>query len=358
MDAIHPPPAIIEDDNDIDNEEAENIIIPLPDDDDDDDSNVVHVVADNEGNGLAAALHVYDAIGNNPNLNQADNEEEADRPPRRVENDAHEPSRMHLTVEERLWALSIKQAIEEEPELDNLSDFWYAQLAVVTLQSRSLTGLQDVVERAQILQAFRQEYKVIDTLGHAQRTLHEVMKLFPRYFLCFYHDDQEGHFTYVVDSTKLSFKSHSSNDRALISFYCCMYYLLQAANPDFEATRAGISTMAECEGFNMTENFGNKFFVKIWTELLIAYPLQLISIKHFHTSMFKNLLLSMAKQFIPKEMHDKFETGCVCELGRLDRMYLIPNVEQANERFGKTFRECLQRRYVNEKTFSLQDDAA
>ena len=40
-------------------------------------------------------------------------------------------SRITLTEEETRWAKAIKTAIEEDPEVDNLNDFLYAQIALI-----------------------------------------------------------------------------------------------------------------------------------------------------------------------------------------------------------------------------------
>lgn len=267
-----------------------------------------------------------------------------------------DPSRMLLTKDEREWALRIKAAIEEDPDLDNLSDFAYAQYALLEPKLAPGASLEPVLERAYQMQAFREEHRILNTSSQAKQIFRDTMSLFPGFFLAFMYNKEEssgGGYVFVFDSTKVLASTFSSNPKAIDTWLSTLYYIVHAASPDFESIRRGITFNVECEGFDLMKNFGVKVFSKAWTELGVAYPIHWAKLRHFHTSVFKNLLVSMAKRFIPKEIHGKFEVGCICEAGRLDKIYLVPDETAAYTRLVESVVKSLQQRSDNEKEFSL-----
>ena len=317
------------------------------------------VVADrDEGGRPVVAVDLADDPDNDAEAQEANARGNGERLPPVVAPHVHvlaeesdDDLRMRLSPDERAWAWTIKNAIENDPELDNLSDFMYAQMALIEGRWNDLEG---IVDRAHQLQAFRQEYKIRDSCTkEAARRLQEWMKICPGHLLSLRFDEENGNYIYAFDSTKICARTLASNPRAFEACIVSLYYILHATHCDFEAIRRGLTQQVECEGFDLLKNFGLKPFQRMWTELGSVYPLQFMMNKHFHTSMFKNLLVSMAKRFIDAGMHRKFQVGRVSEFGRLDRFYLFPNEEVANLRFEATYISCLTRRFTNEETFSL-----
>ena len=100
-----------------------------------------------------------------------------------------DPCRMLLTGEERDAALLIKQLIEADPELDNLNDFQYAQLALmIDLDYQDLDEtelLPKLLDRARKLQVIRQEYSIVETFEHAQQVVHRAVDLYGDHFLSY-----------------------------------------------------------------------------------------------------------------------------------------------------------------------------
>lgn len=276
-------------------------------------------------------------------------EEDAEEEELVITGDKGDPSRMLLTKQEREWALQIKAAVTQDSDLDDLTDFIYCQMALST----PVGQMQEVMEKAYGLQALRSDKRILDTCSQAKRVVKEFMEMFPGYLLALHPNDVEGGYIFVFDSTKQDASTFSSNPKAFNLWMSTLYYCVSAATCDFESNRQGVTMHVECDGFDFMKHFGIKVFTKVWTEGALVLPLQFKAIKHFHTSMFKNLLVSMARRFMPKDVHSKFKGGCVSEAGRLDKVYQTPNAAAANQRFEDSIIECLQRRYENEKTFSL-----
>ena len=260
--------------------------------------------------------------------------------------------RMILSGEEHAWACSIKTAIESDAELDNLSDYTYVQLALLEKQD-----VKAALDRAYELQAFRQEYKIVEgSLPQAQQAFQRGLAHFPGFFLSIsYILDEEGTgaYTLVLDLTKLTAEALTQRVDAQDILMRALYYQFHTMCPDFEAMREGICAVAECDGFDSKKQFGLKIVTKQWNELILVYPFEIKSIKHYHTGVLFNVLVTLARRIMPWELHRRFEIGLVCPAGRLSNVFLMPSLSAANERLMKQFTKALQLRYQNEANFNL-----
>jgi hypothetical protein len=95
-----------------------------------------------------------------------------------------------------------------------------------------------------------------------------------------------------------------------------------------------------------------KELTRVWTEVLVEYPFAIKRLKYFHTGTAMNVLLAMLKSIIPEPLKSNVETGCIFE-HRLDKVYLVPTLEDANQRFLNRVAHTIQRRYDNERIFRL-----
>jgi hypothetical protein len=107
----------------------------------------------------------------------------------------NDPRRMKLTREEYLWALEFKTEVEQLPELDNLSDFMYAQFAIIARGG----NLDGAIQRAFGLQEFRHEYAIMGNLQDGQRQMHQLMKLYPQDLVSFSYSHDEGAYVLIRD---------------------------------------------------------------------------------------------------------------------------------------------------------------
>jgi hypothetical protein len=89
---------------------------------------------------------------------------------------------------------------------------------------------------------------------------------------------------------------------------------------------------------------------RVWYELGAAYPFKLNKLKYFNSGTAWKLAVSMVKPFLPKELTVEF--GCQFET-RLDSLYLVPSLQEANRRLVGRVEETLGRRYEHERTFRL-----
>lgn len=260
--------------------------------------------------------------------------------------DKDDPRRMDLSEEERNWALDIKKTIEGDPELDNLTDFKYAQLALM-----DKGNIEMAVERAHKLQLFREEYGVMDSQEDAGRHVRKEIELMPRCYMCYIFEAGN----YVMLANWSGFNAECLADpENMVTHMCANYYILTCYCPDFEAIRRGLVGLFECADCHQkpVRTIDMQLYRKFWSELAAVYPMRFKKMKHFHTGVFINLLYSMIKRFLTPEIRKVIEVGCDFD-GRLDEVYLTPTVEEANARLLQQIDEALGKRYENERAFTL-----
>lgn len=256
-----------------------------------------------------------------------------------------DPIRMTLTGQECDWASDIKEAIERTPELDHVSDFMCVQLALVVHED-----VQGALDRAIQLQAFREEYDIKDTLEEGILLMGKLVDLFPRQYLDFgLHED--GDYVMIHDVVQFDGALLKTRDK-MRTYLASQYYMNHAFYPDIEAMRRGTTILVECEGLSYTKKENFKPLNKMFSELLTAYPIS-GRCKQFHTSGFYNIMVSILKKVLPKSCEVPFECGCKFDGGRLDKFYLLPTVESANQRVLESFSDALKLRYKEERAFSL-----
>lgn len=285
-------------------------------------------------------------VGEDPQNVVEEGNEQAMEEEQQEGNIRHNP-RMQLSEEERQHALAIKQAIEEDPDLDNLSDFQYVQFALVDQHD-----VEAAMHRAYHLQAFlKEEYKIRhDDIDYAMASVQTFIRQHSGVILSLAYNADEETYVLIYDLATFDQKRLQTPEdwRMFMSF---VYFELTALNPDFYAIRKGVVFVCECEGFDW-KNCDMKVQEKAWTELINVYPIEFRQIKYFHTGVFANLSASLMKPFLPKHIHSKFSVGNEFD-GRLDTLYLVPTLEAANKRNLERFRVCLQQRFENERLFRL-----
>lgn len=128
--------------------------------------------------------------------------------------------RMKLTSQEHEQALEIKQAIEATPELDNLSDFMYAQLAIVS------ENVNDAMRRTSGLQCFREKHRILQTYEFGCRALQRHVESCPLAFLSSGFNPDEGTYMLVQDAAKFD-TSAITTDELRREFFAGQYYLVR-----------------------------------------------------------------------------------------------------------------------------------
>ncbi|CAB9522247.1 expressed unknown protein [Seminavis robusta] len=271
--------------------------------------------------------------------------------------------RMALGATERLWALEIKNAASQEPELEPLSDFWYAQFALVSLHEHhqnletARSHLPDLLERMQAVQDMRQEFFVRDTITHGMEVMSKViLDMHPGFILAFSYHADRGAYLRVINLTQfdMSMFTHKVKVR---TFLAGLWYINHATIPDMEAARQGFVQYVECKGYEWRNP--NMFHVKAFSEaapVMQFYPILCQQTVHYNTGMFVKLLASMAKRLLPKHMTKEFlfESGSISEgVTRLEEIFTTPTPDVANQRLLDRLKDALERRYQNEAAFVL-----
>lgn len=274
-------------------------------------------------------------------------EEDVDEDEESVEEQCEDT--MVLSDEERQWAINIKNAIEQEEDMAPMSDFFYGQLAIV-----DKGDTEYAVERARMLQYFQQEYCIQENAEFSIKVGREFQRLMPEFLMALQYQKQSGNFLLALDISGLHAHGVEANEGTNRLFFQAIYYLCHAMNPDFKSIRQGPIILGENAGFDWKRNFGIKTMKRLWSELTGVYPYQFQKLKNFNTGVLYNVLVSMAKPVIPKDIYCKFEMGCKLEGGgNLATFFMTPNVQEANERFLDNCRIALETRYANEASFSL-----
>lgn len=184
---------------------------------------------------------------------------------------------MRITEEERQWAITIKQAVAEDEEVQGLSDLEYVQYAIVTRGN-----VQDSMRRIRGLQLFRQEYGIHDTLEQGMDMLHNLLHQQPGMLLSVdkarmnanaEDQDLHSHYLMVFDFAKINPKAMKL-ERDKRDMLGAMYYIHHATQTTPTAMRNGILFIAECEGMSF-DNISLDFVGPIWREMKNYYPVYL-----------------------------------------------------------------------------------
>lgn len=275
----------------------------------------------------------------------------------------HLDEQMGLTLEEHEWALRIKEILQQDPELSAaspVSDMMIAQIALVSMADEELfEGDEDhdlvegVKERIKGIQRVQTAFEVVEDVSSAKALIRRwVQDLLPGFVLSFYFCPSRESYVSVLDMTQFDMEVFSDLDRHVVAMKG-MYYLYQCQNATLAATRMGMVSLCECEGYfwKHPKMVQVKAF-RNWAELASGYPLNFSSILHFHTGMFMNLATSMVRKLFPTGVASKFQFGAVSPK-RLDQIYLQPSLEVANERLISALHQALELRFQNEATFRL-----
>ncbi|CAB9501308.1 expressed unknown protein [Seminavis robusta] len=260
--------------------------------------------------------------------------------------DPYHSCRMIITEEERNWALAIKEAVEGDPDLSNISDFLCAQLAIV-----EPNNMEAALNRIRQMQWFKEEYDIRDSLEDARKLVQEYLCLFENHILSFSYSYEHGSYICCIDCAACD-KDALQTEKQWQTNLGGFFYMHNAMNPDLMSMRNGVIMVYECEGFTFSKMGGIKTANRITKDFVAFYPTKHQSLKFYHTGMFMNLLLAVSKPLLPQGVTARNEVGCIFQ-GRLDTFYLVPSAADAQQRNYIRVMDALSRRYANEASFRL-----
>jgi hypothetical protein len=153
-----------------------------------------------------------------------------------------DPRRMELSPQERDLAINIKQAIADAADLDPVSDFMCAQLALIDGDN-----MDKAIHRVHHLQCVKEEYGILDTVQDARKCFEANMDLFPRIHLCLAYLKESGEYIMVFDNAKFEYRLLNSEER-IRNWMGGVYYNCHLLCSDFAAIRCGTTLVFENEG--------------------------------------------------------------------------------------------------------------
>lgn len=258
--------------------------------------------------------------------------------------------RMRITTIEKDWALELKEGVEGLPDLGDLPDFMYVQLAII-----EKGNLEGAIQRAYNLQEIEEAFDIRNTAEDGMRYLNENIQVHSEFFLSFSFAPRDSCYVFITDMKGFERKKLRARPDGDNLFVASTYYIGHCACPDFESVRNGIVMLVECDGYNWATNLDIRL-ARLWSSVHMAYPIRSKKMKYFNSGMFINLLHSTVKQFVSKEVMDSFEVGVKIEGDHtLDHIFLVPDAETTNHKLLLNYSKALKRRYENAKYFSLPE---
>lgn len=254
---------------------------------------------------------------------------------------------MRLTEEEWHRALDIKAAIADSPDLDNISDFMCAQYAIVCG-----ANIAEVLQRATVMQAFREEYNVLDTYEDGCYYLRKMYTLAPGKDLDFSFSEKDGTYMFCHDTTKIDSTQFTTHSK-LKAFMAYNHYMSNSWNPDMDSIRKGVICMADCENWDWSKKQDFQVMKKFFSELMAVYPFN-GQCRCYNTGVICNMMISVLKRVLPEEIRSTIKTGYQTDQP-LYAYYFVPDRASANNRMFTKMAAALKKRYDTEKSFSLME---
>ncbi len=266
-------------------------------------------------------------------------------------NVANGATMMTLSRAEKARSLQIKAAVEADSRLHSLTDFEYVQYALTCANE----DLAQICERVYLMQAFKEEYQIVDEAVQGIHIFYELLQLLPGYMLAIEYLPSTRNYIKITDMAAIDPSRVKTHEQFRV-FLGGLFYTFRCLNPTFEAMRTGISSMLECQGASL-EQFNYAFVEKAAVELLHAYPKNVKEVFFLNSSTVANLVYACIKRFLPQRIQKVFKLGHktdgMHEGDRLDSLYLTPTPEHAQERMVRQVLNLLALRYQNQQDFSL-----
>lgn len=261
------------------------------------------------------------------------------------------PETMVLTQTEVNRALQIKDAVQSQSHIKPLTDFEYVQYAMCCEQDETM---DQIFHRMEMMQAFKEEYKIADTAEDGVDVIHQLNKEQPGFFLSIAYLPSTKNYLSVIDWAQLfpsRFKTWEQ-DRKFMGY---LYYSCQAKSCQFQALREGSSIMVECMGVG-TENFDSRFFSRMQHELLLWLPKLQKETFLLNSPSIANMAFALWRKFMRPDQKQALHMGHKIEGlegQRIAELYKIPTLEIAEQHLLLNVKIFLQHRYQMEQEFRL-----
>jgi hypothetical protein len=262
------------------------------------------------------------------------------------------PETMVLTPTELARAQQIKASAQARSDtLRRLSDFDYVQYALCTDNET----LEEVLQRMEKMQAFRQEYSIQDTLEDAMDLLTQTQEKHPGYVLSIDYVPTSRNFLTVFNWSKLNMSGmRTHQDMRLL--LVLLYYEAQCKLCQFSSMRTGTSIVTECMGtteaqvdFRVTDKMLHEYY-RWYPEnnqewYLLNAPTEVVH------------MFALWKRFLSPHRRESVQLNrqlSMLEGGQsIDVLYGGPTPEDASLHVQFMMKRFLELRYKNEREFSL-----
>lgn len=235
-----------------------------------------------------------------------------------------------------------------ENDIDQSSDYWYAQLALVCTDS------PQAIEKAKGIQILKQEFEIRDTLEEGCRAIQQLVELLPEMWLYFCYDRTTGRYTLVKDLSKTHSELLDPRTPNCNKFMVGYYYLFKASACDMEAIRKGMHVLVDCKNVGWHNKRACTVSKEMFDLVMAKYPFGM-TVKHYSTGVIFNLFYSMLKKVLPDQSKLHFQNGFTSYCALRD-VFLVPTTKAANERLVASLQQALKERYEHENMFSLHTE--
>ena len=236
--------------------------------------------------------------------------------------------------------------------IGRLTDYDYAQCAI----TMGTQDLEVIVDRLSKLQAFRQEYKIMDSVEEGISLIYKLMELMPGYILSVDFAPRYGSYILVSDFAAF-FPERVRNSRENMRIYMGgLYYIFKCISTNLSAVRAGVVFIAECEGTTQV-NFDMVVEEKFMYELFSYFPFRHKECLWLNTPTVANLVFAQLKRAVTPEFLASWRMGCKLDgyEGRIDTLFKMPTPTVAQEQLLGRVDRFLAERHKNELDFELVD---
>jgi hypothetical protein len=263
--------------------------------------------------------------------------------------------RMMVNNQERIWALKIKNAVERDPSLENLSDFEYVHHAIVAKDN-----IHKALVRIKDMQLFKERFGIIGDGNPTQgwMMIDALMGAQPDFILSV-GEDREGRSIQVCDYSAFRPKLLATN---AMQNFVGFYYTFHALQCDFASIREGVVWIANCKGMGLKNAFGG-----IWqrgSEFRRApYPMRMKKIAMLDPPRLVHSMYYAMKPFLSKKVKDVIVMKTQQEFllddviyGNTIPVHALPRSMQgtcSEKEMIQRLKDGVKERYLHSQTFRL-----
>lgn len=257
-------------------------------------------------------------------------------------------------------AQQIKKAVKRQSEIGDdsdihsglkpLSDYEYVQYAICTEGET----IDQIVQRVTMMQAFREEYNINDTVEEFADLLEQVQDIQPGWLLTVDYLPDTQNFCYALAWSCLFPGRYKTHKHFRIHFGS-MYYIHQVLFSNFCAIRQGYVAIGECTDCTLVNcDFG--FFDKFNQEIFRWYPSHAKEMVLMNSPGCVNIVMALCQKFLTPNTKNSISFGVQIqgmEGQRIDPLYQSPTPEIARQNMMTRVKSFLSERYKHERQFTL-----